>query len=159
MLQAMPPLRRCLYVLALALCPAARAQAGELSCTPPGANLASPSPIHFTAAQRKVLIGSYSAPEVRGLESALARRSVAEVPPALLRRPVILLADERGEFGGKFLTFQFEHHADAVFLAWVYRQNNGKWEIRSWERAPCSSSQQRYMRITFGEALKIVPPP
>ena len=157
-------------VLALASVSRSDADTGSvLSCTPSGANLADPVPLHLTAAQREVAIQSYSAPEVRGLSSQFrgtvagtakesTRKVLANVPPALLRDRFYLLLDQRASFGGgDFLTIEFRHHPEAIYRTWVYPLSTGEWDVRTWERARCSPAQQRFIQITFGEALKGLP--
>jgi hypothetical protein len=142
--------------------------AGSFACVPKGVNLASPMPFRLTAAQHEVLIRSYSAPEMQGLAAEFratvagtadreTRDVLAHVPPALLRNRFVLFADEPWPVGGDRLTIQFRHHPEAMYRTWVYRLSSGEWEVRSWERAPCSPAQQRFIRVTFGDALKGVP--
>lgn len=131
--------------------------------------MANPTALQLTAAQREVAIRSYSAPEVRGLSSQFratlagtakesTRKVLANVPPALLRDRFYLLLDQRASFGGgDFLTIEFRHHPEAIYRTWVYRLSTGLWDVRTWERARCSPAQQRFMRITFGEALESLP--
>lgn len=139
-----------------------------LSCSPPGADLANPKPMQLTALQRTVLIESYHAPEVRGLRAQInaylagnakegTPRTLAGVSHALLRERFVLLADNPGPGGGKFLTIQFKNHPEAIYEAWIYRFSTGDYDVRMWLSAPCSAAQQRYMRVEFANALELVP--
>ena len=141
---------------------------GELSCTPPGADIANPTAIQLTAEQKTVLIDSYRAPDIRGLRGQLnayidgsakeaTARTLAGMPHALVHEPFFLLADEAGIMGGSYLTFQFVKHPVTIYRAWVYQLPSGAYEVRGWESAPCSAAEQRYMRVTYGKVIELIP--
>ncbi|MHB1770115.1 MAG: hypothetical protein ACYCPH_03535 [Minisyncoccota bacterium] len=60
-----------------------------------------------------------------------------------------MLSDQPGLFGGSLLTFQFKHHPQDAYEAWVYPLGDGLYDIRDWNRATCSAAQQRYFRIRY----------
>jgi hypothetical protein len=133
----------------------------KLSCTPAGADLSNPTPAHFTESQLAVLQESYSAPEVRGLRgeikaflsgraTATTTRTLSRVPRDLLRDRFILFNDQPGLFGGSFLIIQFNHHPQAVYEVWVYPHGH-QTDVRTWDSAPCSPAQQRYLRVRYAK--------
>jgi hypothetical protein len=159
---------RATLFLALVFVTNGTVRAAGLSCSPPGANLASPEPQHFTHEQRQELLQSYSAPEIRGLRSAFnsylagtakenTPRVLAGVPHELLREPFLLLVDVRAPFGGQNLLIQFKRHPDAVYRVWIYRLSTGVYDVRSWDRAACSAAQQHFMQVEYGDIWSLVP--
>jgi hypothetical protein len=146
-----------MVMMAMAVAPAA----SESACTPAGADLSNPTPMHFSNDAVDELERSYRAPEVRGLRTALetylAGDSLARVrsllkntPQEILRKRFALMADVRGEFGGYFLTVQFKQHPEALYRAWVYDVGDD-WDLRAWETIVCSAPQQRWLRVRYGE--------
>ncbi len=156
-------MRQAAMVAAIALLTVAYAEASaeRLSCTPPGADLANPTPIHFNDEAVAELEHAYRASEVRGLRAAIesylagdARPKVAALlkstPRSILRKRFILMSDERGSFGGFFLRVQFKDHPEVMFRAWVYDIAD-EWDLRAWDTANCSALQQRWLRVRYGE--------
>jgi hypothetical protein len=137
------------------------ALAADLTCAPPGVDLAHPVAAQFTAAQIDQVRQAYVQPEVRGLRAAitgyLAGRAdattagaLASIPRDVLRRRFVLLSDDPGSFGGAFLTVQFKDRPERVYDIWVYRLGgSGVWEARHVAQAACSAPEQRWIRVRY----------
>jgi len=137
------------------------AVASQAKCTPPGVALDDLTPVHFSRSQMDNMERSYASPEVRGLRAAIdaklvgdatapTARALASMPRATLHQRFILLNDDVGSFGGSFLTIQFKRHPEYVYLAWVYPLGSGPYEVRSWDRAKCSLTEQRWLKARYG---------
>ena len=141
------------------------AHTDEVRCSPKGVDLNDLRPLRLTEAQRTDLTMSYKAPEVRGLRlaidaalahesrSAAATKFFVDMPAQTLRNRFVLMSDNKGLFGGYFLTILFENHFDRIYQAWVYPVAAGSYELRGWSQGTCSPAEQRWTKARYGQLI------